>query len=396
MSTHRRLGAIAFVVLAVGGWTAPPAEAQQSVTEVLSFLLTNRSIPTGDFTQDEIAAAATRDTFSDFLLAELATLPISSSAGGFTYRLDRALGTMVLSSDSFGPFFTERSLTAGDGQLSFGLSYQRATFDTIDGRNLRDGTLVALAGKLRNEPQPFDVETLSIRLDTNTVILQSNYGVTDRLDLSAAVPFVRLSLNGERVDTYRGQQLTQAIASASASGIGDIVVRGKYNAVRQGGSGVALGGEIRLPTGNEENLLGAGEASVKPSFMGSLERDRYAVHGNLGYSFLGLSNALDYGAAVTMVSIPQLTLVGEILGRRLGSFAQLTEVVSAHPRLAGVDTIRLSSVDEASNRVVAVAGFKWNVTGTWLMSANVLWPLTSSGLNASWVPTVTFDYSFGR
>jgi len=109
-----------------------------------------------------------------------------------------------------------------------------------------------------------------------------------------------------------------------------------------------------------------------------------------------LTNALDYGAAVTVVSVPQLTLVGEILGRRLGSFAQLTEVVSAHPRLAGVDTIRLSSVDEASNRVVVVAGFKWNVTGTWLLSTNVLWPLTSSGLNASWVPTVTFDYSFGR
>jgi hypothetical protein len=375
---------------------APCAEAQQSVTEVLSFLLTNRSIPTGDFTQDELAAASTRDTFADFLLAELGTLPISSSAGGFTYRLDRALGTVVLSSDSFGPFFTERSLTSGQGQWSIGLSYQRATFDTIDGRSLRDGTLVAIAGKLRTEPQPFDVETLSLRLDANTVILQSNFGVTDRFDLSAALPFVRLSLNGERVDTYRGQQFTQAIASASASGIGDLVVRGKYNVVRNGGSGVAVGGEIRLPTGDEENLLGAGEASVKPSFVGSFERDRFGLHGNIGYSFLGLSRALDYGTAVTVVGVPQLTLIGEIIGRRHASFAQLTEVVSSHPRLAGVDTIRLSSVDEASDRVFAVMGFKWNVSGTWLVSANLLRPLSSAGLNASWVPTLTFDYSFGQ
>jgi hypothetical protein len=44
---------------------------------------------------------------------------------------------------------------------------------------------------------------------------------------------------------------------------------------------------------------------------------------------------------------------------------------------------------------VAVGGFKWNVTGTWLVTANVLRPLTDSGLNASWVPSVTFDYSFG-
>ena len=61
-----------------------------------------------------------------------------------------------------------------------------------------------------------------------------------------------------------------------------------------------------------------------------------------------------------------------------------------------MDTIRLSSVDEASDRVFAVVGFKWNVGGTWLVSANVLRPLTSAGLNASWVPTVTFDYSFGQ
>ena len=42
-----------------------------------------------------------------------------------------------------------------------------------------------------------------------------------------------------------------------------------------------------------------------------------------------------------------------------------------------------------------IGGVKWNVTGTWLITANVLKPLTESGLNAGWVPTVAFDYSFG-
>ena len=41
--------------------TAGPASAQQSVTDVLTFLLTNRSIPTGDFVRDEQAAVETRD-----------------------------------------------------------------------------------------------------------------------------------------------------------------------------------------------------------------------------------------------------------------------------------------------------------------------------------------------
>src|SRR4029077_3968936 len=98
------------------------ASAQsQSISDVLSFLVTNRSIPTDDFVRDEAAAAATRDTISGLLLIELATLPISSSAGGFTYRLNPALGTVMRSSDSFGPFFTERSLTAGRARSSFGI-----------------------------------------------------------------------------------------------------------------------------------------------------------------------------------------------------------------------------------------------------------------------------------
>ena len=88
------LVALAFVV------SAAPAAAQQTVTDVLSFLLTNRSIPTGDFVQDARAAAATRDAISTFLLLELATLPVASSASAFTYRFDSALGTVVRSSES--------------------------------------------------------------------------------------------------------------------------------------------------------------------------------------------------------------------------------------------------------------------------------------------------------
>ena len=50
------------------------ASAQQSVTEVLSFLMTNRTILTDDFDRDASAAAETRDTIANFL-SQLATLP---------------------------------------------------------------------------------------------------------------------------------------------------------------------------------------------------------------------------------------------------------------------------------------------------------------------------------
>ena len=390
MSIRTPVVLIAFAVVA----SATPVAAQQTVSEVLSFLLTNRSIPTGDFVQDARAAAATRDTISTFLLVELATLPVTSSASAFTYRLDRNLGTVVRSSDSFGPFLIERSLTSGLLRGSLALSYQSASFDTIDGRNLTDGTLVATASRLRGETQPFDVEAVSLDIHTNTVTLLGNIGVTDRLDISAALPFVSLSLNGRRVDTYRGTELVQAIASSSASGPGDFLIRGKYNVLRRTGSGLAIGGEARLPTGNEQNLLGTGEASIKPRFIASLERDRVAVHGDIGYAFGGLSDELVYGGAITVLGTPRLTFVGEIAGRRLSSASRLTETTESHPTLVGVDTIRLTSVEGAAGRMVGLIGVKWNIAATLLLSANVVRPLTNAGLNARWISTFALDYSF--
>ena len=390
MSLHTRVSVVALALLA----SAAPAAAQQPVSEVLSFLLTNRSIPTGDFVQDARAAAATRDTISTFLLVELGTLPVTSSASAFTYRLDRNLGTVVRSSDSFGPFLAERSLTSGLLRGSLALTYQAASFDTVDGRSLTDGTLVATASRLRGVAQPFDVEALSLDLDTKTMTLVGNLGVADRFDIGVALPFVSLSLNGRRVDTYRGTALVQATGSASASGPGDLLIRGKYNVLRRTGSGLAVGGEARLPTGDAQNLLGTGEASIKPRVIASVERDRVALHGDFGYTMGGLADELDYGGAITVTGTPRLTLVGEIAGRRLSSAGRLTETTEPHPALVGVDTIRLTSIEGATERLVALAGFKWNIAGTLLLSANVMRPLTSAGLNARWMSTIAFDYSF--
>jgi hypothetical protein len=392
--TAIRAIALLSVVVAVG---APrPTFAQQSIGDVLSFLLTNRSIPTDDFSGDEEAAARTSETISSFLLVELATLPITSSAGGFSYRLDPGLGTMMRSSDSFGPFFAERSLTIGRRQSSFGLSFQSSTFDNIDGQDLRDGTLVSTASRLRTDPAPFDVETVSLHIRTDTMTIAGTYGVTDRLDLSGAVPLVRLQLSGQRVDTYRGQRLPQATGSGTTSGIGDLVLRAKYNLARRPRGGVAVGGELRLPTGDSENLLGAGEAAVKPRVIGSFENERVGLHGDVGYWVGGLARELDYGAALTVVAASRLTLVAELSGRRFGSFGRLAQTVEPHPRLVNVESIRLTSMAQTTDRLLSVVGFKWNVGRTWMVSANVRHPLTTSGLNAAWIPTLTLDYSFQR
>ena len=162
--------------------------------------------------------------------------------------------------------------------------------------------------------------------------LTGNYGVTDRFDIGGAIPFVRVSLQGQRVDTYRGRELVQATGSASASGLGDVVVRAKYNMLRDGASGLAVAGEARLPTGNEDDLLGAGRTSLTPRLIGSYEGDRVGLHGELGYSFREVSDALGYAArAVTVVAVPRLTIVGELSGLRLGGLGRLAETTQPHP-----------------------------------------------------------------
>ena len=374
---------------------AHPAGAQQPLNEVLSFLLTNRSIPTGDFTGDAQAAAAARDAISELLLSELTSLPINSPASGFTYRLDPALGTDVRSSDNFGPFFVERSLTAGKGQASLGFGVTHAAFDNIDGRSLRDGTLVATASQLVGETQSFDAETLTLRIQASTLTVSGLVGVTDRLDLSAAVPLVTVRFSGERVDTYRGTSIVQANAVASASGIGDVLVRAKYNVLRSGANGLALAAEARLPTGSSDNLLGASETVFTPRIIGSAERARIATHGNFGYSMGGRSNAMDFSGAVTVAGSPRLTLIAELLGRRVDAGGRLAYTTALHPGLVGVETIRLTGTQEATTRLAMVAGIRWNIAQRWLFNVNVVRPLTSAGLNAHWVPSVTFDYSQG-
>src|SRR5262249_44893989 len=130
----------------------------QTVSDVLSFLITNQSIDTGSTARDRAAAQATSDTISRALLASLATMPVTSSSSSFLYRMNPELGTVERASQTFSPFFVERALTAGNGQGSWGFTVQHVRFDSLDGQNLRDGTLVTTANQFVDEATPFDVD----------------------------------------------------------------------------------------------------------------------------------------------------------------------------------------------------------------------------------------------
>jgi hypothetical protein len=78
-------------------------------------------------------------------------------------------------------------------------------------------------------------------------------------------------------------------AFGHASGAGDVTVRMKQ-VVRKGQThGLALGLDLRLPTGDERNLLGTGAAGVQPFAAWSADYQTVSPHVNLGYQWNGSS-----------------------------------------------------------------------------------------------------------
>jgi hypothetical protein len=373
----------------VGAQTDP-----RTVQDILGSLVTLPGAGTEDFDKDREAAEATRATLTSALLSAISQLPISASSSGFTYRLNPTLGTAERASDTFGPFFVERALTSGEGQASFGVTFQYASFSSLDGHDLREGDFVTIANRFRDEPEPFDVETLTLSIATRTTTAFGSVGVTDRLDVAAAVPVVALNISGSRINTYRGTSAVRVRGSAETFGFADIAVRTKYRFTPDGPANGAAAVELRLPTGRDQDLLGTGKTAIRFMGIGSADAGRVSVHGNLTLGMGGLGREWSYAGAVGVAATPRLTLVGEVLARHSTSAQHIGEVFAPHPRIGEVDTMRLMPTGDTQLLGVAVAGFKWNVSGTWLLHGNVLLPIGERGLTARYTPMIALDYSF--
>ena len=384
-----RATAAALLLLAL----APPARAQGTLNDVIGFLMTNQAVPTADFDRDREAAAQASDTITRALLVNLTSVPIAASSSGFLYRLNPQLGTVERATQSFGAFFVERALTQGRGRASLGVSATTAPFDRLDGFPLRDGTLITIANQFRDEPQPFDTEALTLRVRSSTMTVLGSVGVTDRLEVGAAVPFVKLTIDGQRVNVYRGQPFVQASGSGVASGIADIALRAKYTLLAVSGGGIAAAGEVRLPTGDERNLLGAGSAAWRAIGIASLDRGPFSLHGNGGIVRGGISDETTFAAAASYAPHDRVTITGEMLARHVSQLRTMMLASFPHPRIRGVDTLRLVAGDAGTTLTSAIAGVKWNVTGTLVLGGHITWPLSDAGLTSAVAPTVTLEYA---
>jgi len=390
---HPAVAALISVIILLG--VEANALAQSTVTDIVSFLVTNQSIPTGDAARDRAAAEAARDTITRALLVNLASVPIGTSSSGFLYRLNPELGTVERATQSFGGFFVERAFSPGHGRATFGLSASSSSFNRLDNEDLRDGSFLTTANRFTDEAAPFETESLTLHIRSSTMTAYASVGVTDRIELGAALPFVRLELEGQRVSVYRGQTFLQASGSATASGIADAALRAKYTFFSAHDGGAAIAAEVRLPTGDDANLLGAGDLGFRLFGIAALERGPLMLSGNAGIVRGGVSAEFNTGIAAAVAVHPRLSLTGEFLARRVDELRPLVRFAAPHPTIAGVQTIRLG-VDETEGSTVAagITGFKWNPTGTLVIGAHIRWAFTSTGLTAPITPAVGVEYGF--
>jgi hypothetical protein len=95
------------------------------------------------FADDPIVLATTGlvTQVSQQIGAEIANIPLGTSAGGFTYTYDAALGVFRRTTESFGPAFAERAVTQGQRRFSFGMNYLHSRYDSLDGKDLENGDI---------------------------------------------------------------------------------------------------------------------------------------------------------------------------------------------------------------------------------------------------------------
>src|SRR5687767_14172757 len=155
-----------------------PLHAQTNVSDIVGFLMTNQAVPTDGLERDRAASEAAADVLRRALLVSLTSVPITTSSGGFVYRLNPELGTVERATESFGGFFVERALTPGHGRTSFGVSGSTSEFDALDGRSLTDGSFMTIANNFGDDPAPYHTESLTLHMRSSTMTVFASVGLS--------------------------------------------------------------------------------------------------------------------------------------------------------------------------------------------------------------------------
>ena len=367
------------------------------------------------------------------LTSQLAAIPLPSPASGFTYRFDPSTGTFQRSTRSFGPILADRGETIGKGRIAFGFSHQYFSFDHLDGVPLMSVPAIFTHDDFESGGGRADVVGTMNTIVANVSQFSGalTYGVTNRFDLSLAVPVVRTRLSllsnatihrvgtGSAVDVHYFPDPNaiggfgdthQFFAEGTATGLGDLVVRGKATVLREGPRALAVGVDVRMPTGDERNLLGSGALGIKPFAAFSTSFGAFAPHANIGYQWNGesviagdvregrkadLPDRFLYALGTDLSLNHRFSVIVDITGQRVLDSPRLLTRMSTITGPAGSVTLPDIRFESASYWVHNGAlGFKANIAPRLLINFNLRFGVGQNGLSDRVAPLLGFEWGF--
>ncbi len=370
------------------------------------------------------------EQFDVALATQLASLPLPSPASGFTYRFDPSTGTFVRTSQSFGPILTDRAETIGRGRFSFGYNFQYFSFDKLEGMNLATVPSIFRHDDFEQGGGRADVVSTTNAIDASVGQWTGalTYGVSDHFDISVAVPVVRTSLHVlsaatiQRVGTgpahnihfFRDPDATDELGSertfeagGTASGLGDVIVRGKGEIFRRGSQGFTGGIDLRLPTGDERNLLGSGAWGVRPFFAYSGASGRVSPHVNVAYLWNGSSvlagnpatgekgdvpDQFQYAIGADLGVNDRFSITGDWISRLSIDSPRVKLVSETISGTYGSVTLQDIAFERSSFWASSAAvGCKMNAKGRLLVDFNLRFTVTDNGLTDRVTPLIGLD-----
>lgn len=347
----------------------------------------------------------------------LGNLPVSSATSSEIFSFVN--GVPVAEQGSSGPIFGERAQTLGQGRFVLGAAMTGLSFDQIRGVNLSDVELnfvhqnvgAAEFGDPAFEQDVIEVST-DMTLDVQAISVGATFGITSRIDFGVIVPFITAKLQGTsdaRVispsanspHAFGSQDNPSPTASSaadgSASGVGDVAARLKVNLMQTATGGFSILGEVRLPTGDEENFLGSGETVVRALGIFSSRQGNFTPHVNAGVIYRtgeASTTGVVVNAGFDQLISPNVTLAIDLLGNlQMGERIGFpTEAVFDVP--AG-ETVELTNIPDADDHIVDLSvGGKFTASPNVRMITNVFVPLNSGGLRTSlgWTAGLELDF----
>jgi outer membrane putative beta-barrel porin/alpha-amylase len=358
--------------------------------------------PTGHQAHFTAASLQGLDTLNSAIAANLGVFNFSSPVTGFTFDVER--GVPVRTTESLGPLLAERAPTIGAGRLNVAMSYTRVEFSRFEGQPLSDLKLTFKHedfnhdGALGPTPTfPFDFELddilvrVNMRIKEDVVGLFATYGLTQNWDVGIVVPIVHIDVRAtSHAEIVRRSSVSTLVhnfgpnstppdssAGGEATGVGDIILRTKRSFLRNDPvwPDMAVAAELKLPTGDADNLLGTGETNLKGLFVASKTYDWITPHVNLGFEISTEGTReynLRYVVGADIRALPSLTFALGLLGRW-------------KPDGDGI----------GDNVVDAALGLKWNPWRTLVLVGGVQIPVNpDDGLRADVIWTIGMEYTF--